>query len=250
MRALTATMWEDMYNAPTISWNNDTYTPISNKFIIDMIEDKISDLGLVVKDKHCIATKTSDNGSVKGVIGSYDICTPDEEFGQRIMFRNSYDKSMSFAFVAGMVVWICTNGCIKGDYEYKRVHRGALMGDTSTTKEDIIDNINGGFGMLQNSFEKVSAQLRELKHLQISPSESYDILGQLFFEKQVLSINQMSIIKKEFDNSKNFRHIGDVEFTAYDLYNHITESLKTSHPLTYISDHAKTHTLFEKTFNI
>lgn len=249
MRALSTVGWEDMYNAPIITWNNNTYTPIQNKFIVDMVEDKIASIGLVVKNKQCMATK-SDSGNIKGVIGTYDICTPDEEFGQRIMFRNSYDKSMSFAFVAGMVVWICTNGCIKGDYQYKRVHRGTFMDDTSTTKEDIVDNINSGFSALQTSFDKMSSQLRELKHLQISPSESYDILGKLFFEQQVISISQLSIIKKEFENSLNFRHMGDVDFTAFDLYNHITESLKVSHPLNYISDHAKTHALFEKTFNI
>lgn len=124
------------------------------------------------------------------------------------------------------------------------------MDDTSTTKEDIVDNINSGFSALQTSFDKMSSQLRELKHLQISPSESYDILGKLFFEQQVISISQLSIIKKEFENSLNFRHMGDVDFTAFDLYNHITESLKVSHPLNYISDHVKTHALFEKTFNI
>lgn len=96
----------------------------------------------------------------------------------------------------------------------------------------------------------MSSQLQELKHLQISPTESYDILGKLFFEQQVISINQLSIIKKEFEHSANFRHMGDKEFSAFDLYNHITESLKTSHPLTYINDHIKTHALFEKTFSI
>lgn len=249
MKRLTTTDRIDVYNAPTISWNNDTYTPISNKFVMDMVEDKIRNLGLVVKNENYIATK-NENGSIKGVIGTYDIATPDEEFGQRIMFRNSYDKSMSFAFVAGTVVWICTNGCIKGNYQYKRIHRGTFIDDTSSTKEDVVENIDNGFKALQTSFDKISSQLRELKHYQISPSESYDILGQLFFEQQVISINQLSIIKREFERSVNFRHIGDSDFTAYDLYNHITESLKTSHPLTYISDHVSTHALFEKTFNV
>ena len=249
MKKLTTTDRIDVYNAPTISWNSDIYTPISNKFVMDMVEDKIRNLGLVIKNENYIATK-NESGSIKGVIGTYDISTPDEEFGERIMFRNSYDKSMSFAFVAGMVVWICTNGCIKGDYQYKRIHRGTFIDDTSSTKEDIVENIDNGFKALQISFDKVSSQLRELKHYQISPSESYDILGQLFFEQQVISINQLSIIKREFERSANFRHIGDSDFTAYDLYNHITESLKTSHPLTYINDHISTHALFEKKFNV
>lgn len=249
MKPLIQSSREEVYEAPTIPWNNGTYTPISNMFIMDMINSKLSEQGLIARNEDYKTARTKE-GLIKGVIGSYDISTPDSDFGQRIMFRNSYDKSMSFAFVAGMVVWICTNGCIKGDYQYRRIHRGVIMEETSTTQEAIVENINGGFTMLQTSFEKTSAQLRELQHLEISPSESYDILGKLFFEQQVISITQMSIIKKEFEYSKNFRHLGDKDFTAYDLYNHVTESLKTSHPLSYISDHVKTHALFEEIFKV
>lgn len=249
MKPLIQTSREDVYNAPTIPWNNGTYTPISNMFIMDMILHKLNNAGLTVRSDEYKAARTKE-GLVKGVIGTYDITADDNNFGQRLVFRNSYDKSMSFAFAVGTVVFCCSNGCIKGDYQYKRVHRGVMLEESSTTQEAIIENINGGFQMLQTSFEKTSVQLRELQHLEISPTESYDIIGKLFFEQQVISITQLSTIKKEFEQSKNFHHLGDKDFTAYDLYNHITESLKASHPLSYISDHVKTHSLFEGVFNI
>lgn len=249
MKSLTPTSREDVYNAPTIPWNNGTYTPISNMLIMDMINSKLNGLGLTVRNDNFMTARTN-NGLVKGVIGTYDIIADDNDFGQRLVFRNSYDKSMSFAFAVGTVVFCCTNGCIKGDYQYKRMHRGVIMDESSSTQEAIIKNIDGGFTMLQASFEKTSVQLRELQQFEISPTESYDILGKLFFEQQVISITQLSTIKKEFENSKNFHHLGDKDFTAYDLYNHITESLKSSHPMSYISDHIKTHSLFEKVFNV
>ena len=249
MKLLTPTSREDVYNAPTIPWNNGTYTPISNMLIMDMINSKLNDLGLTVRNDNFMTARTN-NGLVKGVIGTYDITADDNDFGQRLVFRNSYDKSMSFAFAVGTVVFCCTNGCIKGDYQYKRMHRGVITDESSSTQEAIIKNIDGGFTMLQASFEKTSVQLRELQQFEISPTESYDILGKLFFEQQVISITQLSTIKKEFENSKNFHHLGDKDFTAYDLYNHITESLKSSHPLSYISDHIKTHSLFEEVFNV
>ena len=249
MKLLTPTSREEVYNAPTIPWNNGTYTPISNMLIMDMINSKLNDLGLTVRNDNFM-TARANNGLVKGVIGTYDIIADDNDFGQRLVFRNSYDKSMSFAFAVGTVVFCCTNGCIKGDYQYKRMHRGVITDESSSTQEAIIKNIDGGFTMLQASFEKTSVQLRELQQFEISPTESYDILGKLFFEQQVISITQLSTIKKEFEHSKNFHHLGDKDFTAYDLYNHITESLKASHPLSYISDHVKTHSLFEKVFNV
>ena len=167
------------------------------------------------------------------------------------MFRNSYDKSMSFAIVCGTIVWICENGCISGEYQYRRIHRGIIRDDTSsTTIDDVQEYIVGGIGALQKTFEKNVFQLNELKKLEISPKDAYNIIGRLFFDMQTINVSQMSIIQKEFADSRNFRHIGDSDFTAYDLYNHITESLKTSHPLNYFKDHQDTHKLFEEIFNI
>jgi len=249
MRRLTQTTRDMVYNAPIIHYDTETYTPVTNKYIMDIIETKLHDVGLTIKSQE-YKVATSKEGDIKGVIGAYNITTDDGEFGQRIMFRNSYDKSMSFAFCCGTLVWICENGCVSGDYTYKRVHRGVIIEDQSTTERDVITNINDGFKTLQVSFERIAGQVRELKKFELSPNESYDILGNLFFEKKVLSITQMSIIKKEFECSRHFKHLGDPTFTAYDLYNHITESLKVSHPLSYISDHVKTHSLFEEVFSI
>jgi hypothetical protein len=185
------------------------------------------------------------------VIGSYDIVTNDNnELGQKLVFRNSYDKSMSFAFAVGACVFCCSNGVIKGDFQYKRAHRGILEEDldTSSTLRDITEKIEHGMNVLQDSFNILSEQMDVFKHFEIAPNDVFKIIGKLFFEDEVLSVTQVSIVKKELEYSNNFRHLGDLDFTAFDLYNHITEALKTSHPRTYISNHIKTHKLFEDLF--
>ena len=249
MKVTNKSSREEVYNAPIIPWSNDSYTPISNRFIMDMLTDKIQNLGLTVKSEDYRTSLTRD-GNIRGVIGGLNVITDSADYGQKIMFRNSYDKSMSFAIVVGSVVWICENGCVSGDYQYKRIHRGVTTGDTSTTQEDIIENINGSFQYLEAAFTRITGQLDELKHFEISPDETYKILGELFFKQEIVNISQMSIIKKELTFSRNFRHLGDTDFTAYDLYNHITESLKSSSPYTYVKDHVATHKLFEQTFNV
>lgn len=249
MKVVNKSTKEEVYNAPIIPWSNDSYTPISNKFIMDMLTDKIQNLGLIVKSEDYRTSLTKD-GKIRGVIGGLNIVTNNENYCQRIMFRNSYDKSMSFAIVIGTLVAICENGCISGDYQYKRIHRGVITGDSSTTQDDIVENINGSFQYLEIAFSEVTRQLDELNHFQISPKESYELIGELFFKQEVINITQMSIIKRELVQSNNFRHIGDTDFTAYDLYNHITESLKSSSPYSYVKDHIATHKLFEQTFNV
>lgn len=116
--------------------------------------------------------------------------------------------------------------------------------------EDVVENIDTGMSALQDSFANIIGQLDELKHYEIGPKDAYNILGELFFKREVITINQISIIKKELEISKNFRHLGDKDFTAFDLYNHITESLKVSHPLNYLHAHIVTHKLFENVFSL
>lgn len=249
MKVLAPATRDEVYNAPIINWNNGTYTPVSNMSIMSLIEEQMDKLGLVIHNESYKVSRAQDN-SIKGVIGAYNIMTADNDFGQRVMFRNSYDKSMSFAMVVGSVVWICENGCISGDFQYKRVHRGAFTELSSTTAIEVKDNIIGGLDLAQKAFEHNKHQLDNMREIPMDTNTLYEIMGSLFFKMKVLSVNQMSIVNKEFKESTHFRHFEDKDFTAYDLYNHITEALKVSHPLTYFNDHIQTHSLFEKTFGL
>lgn len=250
MRVMHNNTREAVYEAPVIPWNNGTYTPISNKSIMDLMEDKLRELDLKIKGEE-FRTATTAQGLVRGVIAEYYITSTNEEFGQQIMFRNSYDKSMSFAFCHGLVTWICSNGCLSGDYTYKRTHLGTFdEGNVSSTWYDIVENITTGFKTLQESYETITCQMNELKKIEVSPNDAYDVLGELFFGKEVLNITQLAIVKRELKKSVNFRHLGDVDFTAFDLYQNITESLKTSAPIDYLRNHTETHALFEQTFGV
>lgn len=250
MKTLMKSTRENVYNAPIIPWNNGTYTPISNKSIMDLMDEKLRELDLRIKSEE-YHTTTSHEGLIKGVIGKYYISSSNDEFGHEIMFRNSYDKSMSFAFCSGVVTWICQNGACSGDYVYKRVHKGTFDDEnSSSTWYDILDNINTGFNNIQESYETTVFQLNQLKKFEIGPTDTYNILGELFFDKQVITITQMSIIKRELEKSVHFKHLGDKDFTAFDLYENCTESLKQSHPISMIHDFVTLHKLFEEKFGV
>ena len=241
MKLNTNATREQVYNAKPFQWEN-PYAVISNKDIIDQIESNLKHSGWNVVSENYRASRTAD-GIIKGVIGEWNVRTEDGEFGQRIAFRNSYDKSMSFAFVSGAVVWICTNGCISGDFGVKRVHKGVAY-------DDAMGAINDGFELIDSRYKDIVYQMNCLKDIHVDKELSYELVGNLFFEQEVISLEQLSIIKREMYNSDKFVHINDDHFSAWDLYNHITESLKKSHPLTYVDDHVKTHTLFENEFKL
>lgn len=238
---------EEVYEAPIFNWESESYTPISNKAIMNLIEKGIDESGMKLRDTEFRVARTN-AGAIKGVIGAYNLGADDDSFGQKIMFRNSYDKSMSFAIVQGLQVWICSNGCISGDYQYKRIHRGVESGDTTTTMIDVVNAIEYGFNNLKLSFNKDREQLKMMKGIPVEMDAVEHVIGKLFIEEEVLTVTQMSIVKRELYTSKNFVHCNEDNFTAYDFYNHITEALKASHPLNYVRDHVAVHELFENLF--
>lgn len=230
----------ELISTPLPVWEN-TYTPISNKSIFDKIDENIRGGGLKVRKEEYRVARTH-SGIIKGVIGAIDIVTPNDEFGQRLMFRNSYDKSMSFAIAVGGVTYICENGMVRSDnFTYKRVHKG-------TADEDSLLNIDAGFEALDSEFKVICEQMAAFKECHVDKQLMHDLIGNLFFEQEAINSIQLNIVKDELYHSKNFKHITDKDFSAFDLYNHVTESLKRSHPLTYLKSHIQTHNLFESTF--
>ena len=249
MKAIHNNSREAVYEAPIIPWNNGTYTPISNKSIMDLMDEKLRELNLRIRGEE-YRTSTTSEGLVRGVIGKYYISSTNNEFGHQLLFRNSYDKSMSFAFAVGNLVWACSNGCVSGDYVYKRTHLGTFEGDTTSTWNDIQENMMNGFSNMQESFEVIVDQMNKLKYFELGPSDTYNILGELFFDKEIINITQLSVVKRELQKSHNFKHIDNDGYSAYDLYNHITESLKTTAPNLYLKSHVSVHELFTKTFGV
>ena len=232
---------QELISTPLPVWDN-TYTPISNKSIFDKIDENIRGGGLIIKNEEYRVARTQ-SGIIKGVIGAIDIAGGDnEEFGRRIMFRNSYDKSMSFAIVCGSVTWICSNGCIRGDnFEYKRVHKG-------TADEDSLLNIDAGFEALDNEYKIICEQLGNLKECHVDNKLMHELVGNLFFEQGAITLVQLNIFKEQLWKSDKFRHIDDKDFSAFDCYQHMTHSLKRCSPINYLDSHIKVHNLFESTF--
>ena len=81
-----------------------------------------------------------------------------------------------------------------------------------------------------------------LKQVVLTRGDQASIVGKLFFDKEVLTLTQVGIIKREMD--KPTHNYGCDPDSAWSLYNHITLALKESHPQHYIKDHQMVHGMF------
>lgn len=213
-----------------------TYSPVSHRAIIETVEEQLDRHGLIISDE---TYNSARNG--QQLIGYMDIKhSDDNDLGMRIAFRNSYDKSMSAAFLAGSMVWICSNGMVSSELQYVRKHTGSI---SQELEEKVINTIN----TLDNHFRTTLKYREVMKEIEVNKKLSSELAGRMFIEEGILSSEQMSILKKEI-NDPSFDAFRDENL--WSLYNHTTYGLKKAHPLHYIQDHLNVHNFYEKEFSL
>ena len=214
--------------AALIPARTDTYSPVSHAQVIEAVAANIR-----VNKLDVIGRRMYLNGNARKMVGFMDIETDiGKQHGLKMMlgYRNSYDKSMSVAFVTGATVWICGNGLIGGDLlTFKRKHTGNVL-------EEMGEKIQTGVDRMKSDFGKLNLEVDVLKGYALTPRQKAEVLGVMYFERDLVNPTQLSIVKRELTESKNFK-----EDNAWSLYNNVTEALKRSHPIDMINDHIMVH---------
>jgi len=209
----------------------ETYSPISHAEFLSELRQKLEDSQYQVMNQRLFV-----NGLGTKLVGFYDVQdtrreTPDD-FGFRMSlgFKNSYDKSMTAALVVGATVIICSNGMISGDLiTFRRKHTGSVLEELRTKMQQAVLSMNSSFARLM-----IDAEI--MKNYEVTARQKAEILGVLYFEKEIVTPTQLSIVKKELNTSEHFR--GN---TIWDLYNNVTVALKKSYPFRYVEDHIRLH---------
>lgn len=224
-----------LYQVP-VPRKTSSYSPVPHKEIIEHTKEHLDKCNM-------IATNTEYHTARDGqqLIGYMDISPDaDSSLGMRLAFRNSYDKSMSVAFVAGAVVWICGNGMISGNIQFMRKHTGSVV-------LELKESITNAVAELNSVFDRSLKHSDALKRIYIDKVASAELCGRLFIEQDIITSTQLSIIKKEINDPT---HIDFVAETAWSLYNHITFSLKEAHPSKYLKQHINIHDFFEQKYSL
>lgn len=226
---------EFLFNVP-LPMKTDSYSPVSHKNIIEATYEQLDKHNLIVNNEFFNIDKEG-----RKLIGGLDIIHPDApHLGMRLAFRNSYDKSMSVAFAAGAVVWICSNGMITGEIQYMRKHTGTVVNELNGK---IITTIN----QLDDHFQKMLNHSEQLHQIDLTKQQYAELVGRLYIIDKIVIPTQLSIISKEIEQP-TFKDFEDLN--AWSLYNHVTYALKNSHPTTYLDQHTNFHSFMEKEFQL
>lgn len=204
------------------------YTAISHMSVIEDIKEELDR-----KNIHIIKENYKIGRGGQQLYGNFlTDMNVDNEMSAAIHFINSYDKSKSFSIMGGALVLVCTNGMMRMQ-QYsgtKRKHVGIINLEMPTMIENAITTLEEEYLLL------VEAKKR-MAEIEVSNRIQAELIGRLFFEQEILTVTQMSMVKNAMSSRNNPFNNGN----AWGFYNNITGALRASHPSTYIKDHEEFH---------
>ena len=211
-----------------------SYSPVPHRDIIEKVQEECDKRGFIIESKQYWTGRYEQQ-----MTGKFNIkVAGDEELGTTIMFRSSYDKTLSLGFAAGGNVWICTNGQVAGDITLVRRHTGSIV-------NEIHDKIETSLDQLEAQYKKLSTQNGLMKNIIMTKQDMAKLAGQMFIEQELITSTQLNIIKKEIYNSEHFKNE-----TLWDMYNHTTEAYKKSTAYSFIDNHKNLHQFVEAEFEL
>jgi hypothetical protein len=211
-----------------------SYTPVAHGDLIQTIEQNLSNnfphLSIVSRDYMLNNT----GQQFVGKLNIQDASNPNTELNMSLGFRNSYDKSMAVGLASGAQVLVCSNGMLSGEMSLLRKH-------TSNVWSDIDSLVFQCLNRLESNFEQIKDDMQKMKEHVISKQDLHRITGELFMDKQLITAQQMGIIRKEIKFSDHFSMVNPKDMTLWNLYNNVTESLKVEHPSSILNKHLNLH---------
>jgi hypothetical protein len=230
MAVKTTNATREYIEAAPLPAHGQTYTVISHKFVIDETLAALAANGFEIDKELYRCNQNAD--IAQGVYHlKYD---GDPEMGMMFTWANSYDKSMRFRCAAGSFVYVSENRLISGRSKdsWSRKHTGTADQQAREMIERYINNAGAYYKELVDT-------KAQMKLVTVPLQTRAELLGRLFFEKNLLSAEQMLIIKEQF-RSKKFDY-NTPEDSLWAMYNHIAYALQKSHPRKWMDQQTSIH---------
>jgi len=220
---------EELFTVP-LPTGTDTYTVISYKFIVDTVKTKLEESNYNIISENYRATSGLNIARCTYVIEH------NENPGKYFTFNwvNSYDKSTRFSCAVGGYLTENQSSIIGKEIKpFIRKHTGNA---DELAEATIINMINDIEEYALTIIEDKSTMLATV----IEQKEIAHILGELYILHDMITIEQLSAIKRE-TIKPTFLFMEPAENTLWELYRNILTVIKSSHPKTWLNQQRFLH---------
>jgi len=203
---VSKTQTEDYLRKTQLPLATKSYTVISHGEIIDTVRTMLTKHGFIITNE---LYKAEANGDV--ALGFMQIETlNDPDMAMTFNWTNSYNKMVRFSCSIGgfiydnQVPFVSTNS----QASWNRKHTGTAL-------EETMDVIEAMVSSADEHFAQIVAMKNKFKSIDVNRKEYAKLLGLLYFDKQVISSEQINVIKREY-NKPSFDYTD--KGTLWELY--------------------------------
>jgi len=212
-----------------------SYAPVPHKDIVETAQEVLDKYSASLAGR---TYRTNEKGTQ--VIGLLDLAKKTQDFGYRLTFQNSYDKSMAVGFTASVQVLVCSNGMMIDvvTHGFRRKHTGSVREELKVYIHDCLKDL----GPLMR---RATEDAEKMRQVELDRTASAELAGRLFIEQEIVTATQLSIIKRELEEPT---YDAFQEPNLWSFYNYVTHALKRAHPTEYVERHRKLHDFIGATY--
>jgi hypothetical protein len=184
------TQTEQYLRAVALPEQTDSYTVISHGDIIDTVRQMLADNGFTIKEE---LYKGEANGNI--ALGFMQLENDlDPDMGMTFNWANSYNKQVKFSCAIGGFIYDNQVPFVSGTNQGKwnRKHTGTALDETKEVIEAMIVSAH-------DHFAEIIAMKEQFKSIKLSRKEYAKLSGLFFFDKMLISPDQVSVLRKEYD---------------------------------------------------
>ena len=230
---------EEWIKSVPVPQATNTYVPISNTELINTLQSNLEDIGLYpVKKRYTTSNhgmevfgdwQLSREGDPLLLKEKYD--AGDMHFG--VSFVNSYDKKLKLEIIPGVRICICSNQAMSksGVATFDKKHIGNVGVEFPIFIQNSLEQLDVLYTNFQEAFNK-------LRGVSINKKVMAELAGRMYVQEDIITSEQMSLLKKEINKSTFSQFDGD---NGFNFYQHCTYAARNSHPSEMIDRYVNIH---------
>lgn len=235
---ISKTQTEQYLRGVVLPEQTESYTVIPHGVIIDTVRQMLTDNGFTIKEE---LYKGEANGNI--ALGFMQLENDlDPDMGMTFNWANSYNKQVKFSCAIGGFIYDNQVPFVSGTNQGKwnRKHTGTALEETKEVIETMITAAH-------DHFAEIIAMKEQFKAIKLSRKEYAKLSGLFFFDKMLISPDQVSVLRKEYDKPA---HNYSAKGTLWEYYKMLMLSVVDQSPKTWYKQQSEISNYINILYNI
>lgn len=197
-----------------------TYKPITLSNIFGTVDDLAHENNFFIQNEMFDVKQKGQKQRMR-----FQFYTGSPKYAFEVAILNSYDHKLALRAAGGGTAVICWNLMATGDTKVVERHQG-------TVQENLYNFLKTCFNEKTNQINNAQLLDRAFDYVPLTRKEMAELAGRLFYEEELVGVQQAEIIRKEMSNP-SFKYDCNLD-SLNGLYQHVTYAIQNEHPTSFL----------------